>query len=172
MTRHDESVSAYEISKVEALNLTYMNRKRAIEKRISICPLKGTRKRSNKELAKWRHFQYQSSNDKVSIYRSAIKIENKPRRSSRGADCSDCTTVRSWAWYRSADKRWQSWLVDYRTFLTEDEGGRIMPRCAAVFLRVEWRPAHLEASIGVFRHDTAVCVWFGWREVRTLSKGT
>jgi len=52
MTRHDESVSAYEISKVEALNLTYMNRKRAIEKRISICPLKGTRKRSNKELAK------------------------------------------------------------------------------------------------------------------------
>ncbi len=49
MTRHDESVSAYEISKVEALNLTYMNRKRAIENR---CPLKGKRKRSNKELAK------------------------------------------------------------------------------------------------------------------------
>jgi len=34
-------------------------------------------------------------------------------------------------------------------------------RCAAVFLRMELRPAHLEGSIGVFCHDTAVCVWFG-----------
>ncbi len=33
-----------------------------------------------------------------------------------------------------------------------------MPRCAAVFLRVELRPPHLEGSIGVFCHDTAVCV--------------